>query len=352
MNPMRLLILWSGAALGLLACTSEETATDPTAGARPEMAVAKTYTAVDLGTLETPLGFNTYSFAYDINDAGQVVGQSTALPLLPNPPPRRPSLASHAVLWDKGVITDLGTLGGDYSSATAINPAGVVVGSSLLLPAPRNTGEDAFLWKDGVITDLGTLGGRESVAWDINPRGQVVGTSQIGGGVSEPNVFLWEKGVMTDLGFQPRNSEELVGINPAGRVVAAGKLWTNGVVTELGSLGGCCTSAHAINAAGQVVGLSYLPGSEDYHAFLWEKGVMTDLGTLGGTSDARGINARGQVVGISGNRAFVWEKGVMTELVSLDRRFDSAAFAINAAGDIVGYSNTEQLSRATLWTRK
>jgi probable HAF family extracellular repeat protein len=195
----------------------------------------------------------------------------------------------------------------------------------------------------------------------LNPAGQVVGSSLIGGIVSSPNVFLWEKGVMTDLGFTPSVTiQERVGINPAGRVVGGGKLWTNGVVTELGTLGGCCTSAHAINSAGQVVGLSYLPGSGDYHAFLWEKGVMTDLGTLGGTSDARGINARGQVVGVSarsgtgqGERPFVWEKGVMTELVGLNGGSSGAALAINAAGEIVGYSYTNTLElRATLWTRK
>ena len=50
--------------------------------------------------------------------------------------------------------------------------------------------------------------------------------------------------------------------------------------------------------------------------------------------------------GHKGNRAFVWEKGVMTELDG------SAAFAINAAGEIVGVRDAGQGPRATLWTRK
>jgi probable HAF family extracellular repeat protein len=134
--------------------------------------------------------------------------------------------------------------------------------------------------------------------------------------------------------------------------VSEGKLWDKGAVINLGTLGGCCTDAYAINAAGQVVGRSYLPGFEIYHAFLWDKGVMRDLGALGETSQASDINAKGQVVGVSGNRAFIWENGVMTELISLDRRFDSWATGINSAGQIVGYSNTERGARATLWTRK
>ncbi len=346
---MRSLIVFSVAALGLLACTSEETPTDPTAGAKPEMAVAKTYTAVDLGVAGASTGQSgllSFSSASDINDAGQVVGLSTPVGCCGGR--RGDPLFYHAFLWEKGVMTDLGTLGGNFSIATGINPAGKVVGWSFILPYGRHS----FLWTNGLMTDLGTLGGPESVAADITPAGQVLGLSQIGGGISAPDVFLWDKGVMTDLGIGVLFLESGAGINPAGRVVAGGVLWDNGVVTDLGTLGGCCTAANAINPAGQVVGYSYLPGNEVYHAFVWERGVMTDLGTLGGNSSAFDINSRGQIVGQSADRAFVWEKGVMTALVSLDRRFPSSATAINDAGQMVGVSTTERGGRATLWTRK
>src|ERR671919_604447 len=47
--PGRLITLVSATmALGMLACTSEETPTEPAVGASPELAAVKTYTAVDL----------------------------------------------------------------------------------------------------------------------------------------------------------------------------------------------------------------------------------------------------------------------------------------------------------------
>ncbi|HEX5963777.1 MAG TPA: hypothetical protein VFY42_08620, partial [Gemmatimonadales bacterium] len=337
-------------ALGISACTSEQIPTEPSAGARPALAAAaKTYTAVDLGVLGGPFGLS--SLALDFNAAGQVVGSSTF------------GSGFHAFLWDKGVMTDLGTLGGNLSAASGINSRGQVVGGSLILPT---NAEHAFLWENGVMTDLGTLGGRESRATDINPAGVVVGFSEIAEGISAPHAFLWEKGVMTDLsvgeptGAEPQGRSVAAAINPRGQVVglmstAQGThafVWTKGSVTDLGTLGGCCSEAYDINPAGQVVGTSYVPGNEEHHAFLWDKGVMTDLGSPGVNSDATGINSKGQIVGQSGFRAFFWEKGVMTELISLDRRFDSRAEAINAAGQIVGYSNTERGGRATLWTRK
>jgi probable HAF family extracellular repeat protein len=117
-------------------------------------------------------------------------------------------------------ITDLGTLGGNYSSGWGINNAGQVVG--LADTAGNN---HAVLWQNNGITNLGTLGGSKSVAWAINNAGQVVGFAD----TSENNshAFLWQGGTMTDLG----------------------------------TLGGNYSSANGINGAGQVVGHAALPGT-------------------------------------------------------------------------------------------
>ena len=70
-------------------------------------------------------------------------------------------------------MTDLGTLGGDYSIAYGINDMGQVVGES----TTDNGQTHAFITgPDGVgMTDLGTLGGDYSLAFGINDAGQVVG---------------------------------------------------------------------------------------------------------------------------------------------------------------------------------
>jgi probable HAF family extracellular repeat protein len=62
----------------------------------------------DLGTLGGPS-----SFAFAINEAGQVVGRSATSAYL-----------THAFLYAAGQMEDLGTLGGSFSSASAINNAG------------------------------------------------------------------------------------------------------------------------------------------------------------------------------------------------------------------------------------
>jgi probable HAF family extracellular repeat protein len=66
-------------------------------------------------------------------------------------------------------ITDLGTLGGPFSTATAINAGGEVVGESTIASGQQH----AFLWRNGLMTDLGTLGGTSSFAAAINADGRL-----------------------------------------------------------------------------------------------------------------------------------------------------------------------------------
>jgi len=70
------------------------------------------------------------SAAFDINERGEVVGVSQT------------ENALHGFVWDRGTMTDIGTLGGPNSSAIGINDRGEVVGQSHLADEQWR----AFLW--------------------------------------------------------------------------------------------------------------------------------------------------------------------------------------------------------------
>jgi len=134
-------------------------------------------------------------------------------------------------------------------------------------------------------------------------------------------------------------------------------------MTDLGTLGGFGASAADINGGGVVAGTSEIAqgiGSPS-HAFAWTATGMEDLGTLGGsTSWAAGVNDSDQMVG--GSRiapedvphpAFWDSDGSIHDLglLSLPDHCCGAARAINAAGDIVGYSTSVfAQARAVRWT--
>ncbi len=293
-----------------------------------------------------------------------------------------------AVFWRDGQIIDLGTFGGNESFASAVNSRGQVVGSALnaiLDPfdtAPYlyswGTQMRAFLWQKGVMRDLGTLGGPDSVAGLVNEAGQVAGfsyTSYIpdpaNGGTPPVHPFLWENGKMRDLGtIGGTQVFQLNALNERGQVVGSMTLadedpnhvhpflWDGRTLLNLGAFGGNEGEADWLNDAGEVVGHAATPnlcpgaGAID-HAFLWRNGVMRDLGIvpgidpLQGASGATGINSKTQVVGESSScdfsidDAFLWENGSMADLNTLIPP-DSImhlfwAAYINDRGEITGF---------------
>jgi probable HAF family extracellular repeat protein len=212
--------------------------------------------ATDLGTLG-----GDSSEATAINNHGQIVGTSTTA-----------DGQYHSFLWANGQMTDLAPLG-----ASDINDHGQIVGG---YRPPGADNPHAFLYqlRNGKLTDLGTLYGWLSEATAVNQRGQVVGYVGVPTLVGANSAFLWSKGHMTDLGTMGGDGSQALGINDHGTVVgwagSRGFVWRNGTMTALsvltagGSFGG---SANDINNHGVIVGSSgvHTATYDTYHAVLW-----------------------------------------------------------------------------------
>jgi len=286
------------------------------------------------------VGMNT---VHDVNDAGIIVGE----------------LDGRAYMVWNGGWAELGTLGGTYEVAYAINNGNQVVGESWTSGGPST----AFLWDSTKgMQDLGTMGGYSAWAADINDAGQVVGCVVSAAGTS--NVFLWQDGSSVDLGVPAGYvSIRASGINASGQVVgfaidADGAFrafrWTptapNGSTGSWAPLHGSGGNiAIALNRSGDAVG--YVSAGSAPVPTLWDGSGAHALGSFG---SAVAINDSRLVVGYDSGGAFVWDEvhgaRELTALASPESLYGGIAAlrfwdagAINASGQIIAtiedYSN-------------
>ena len=215
---------------------------------------------------------NNVSRAFAMNDYAQVVGDSTF---------GRKDLVSHAALFYKGSVIDLGALDDGnrfpkHSRANGINSKGQVVGFSGLKFDGDNS--RAFIWTKAMgMVDIGTLGGAYAQAFAINDEGFVTGNSQIKSKTGAVHAFIYDA-------FGPKLG-----------------FWG---MRDLGTLGGSYSYGMSINGKNTVVGYSTVDALKmRIHAFLYTEGKMRDLGSLGGKtlesdqSFALGVNGADEVVG-------------------------------------------------------
>ena len=288
----------TGVVVGDSAFIAAQTATSPVRHAT----IFGDGSRIDLGTLKK----QTYSRANSINGFNQVVGFSG--PALDTP-------KSRAFFWSKSTgMIDLGTLGGAYAQAFAINDSGFITGNSQLR-ATDTQAIHAFLSPSPLgagaigMRDLGTLGGPFSYGMAINAKNHVVGYSAINKVDSRVHAFWFDGTGMKDLGSLAPNSSKL-----EDQSVALG-----------------------VNSSDRVVGYTYLPaisantdpavqpGTSPVRqvAFVWSQGTMTDLNKLIGTAaetyhlnSAMAINDNGQIVASALSKATGTRRAVLLTPIS------------------------------------
>lgn len=299
------------------------------------------------------------SLAWDINDAGQVVGEALT-----------PGGQVQAYIWSNGAMTGLGALD-DASDSVAwgVNDLGQVVGTSDSTTGPRT----AMLWDGGAAIDIGAAMGATgaSVAWDINNAGQVVGQVAMVPGFSK--AYRWEQGVgvVQHDGDSPYHGTAFLGVNEAGVAVGHQFIFLTpdtGMMSVPGRDPGTYTDpfdlpsfkgpfsfswASAVNESGTIVGHAN-PGTGPWTGVIWTPGTqgleITVIGTLPDLEYAEGedINDHALAVGWSADaentldpRAWAWKDGILHDLNNFllpDSQWEIllSARAVNNNGDIAG----------------
>lgn len=335
-------------ALSAGACVDDPTAPVPVTRDAAVVPAVEEYYAIDLGVLS-----GHSSRAWAVNASGHVVGYAD----------QADYRLTRAFLWTpEGGFESLGTLSGhwyDRSFAWDINDAGVVVGSS----GGYASQEAGFSWtRAGGFVRLGTLPGTwVSYPAAINNRGEIIGrTSGLTSG-TPPFLYRPGAGMVAITAPEAVSTLSLADINDSTWIVGSFRPASAPTVDHAFLLRypgemevvGTGMSFYAINNAGRVV------GTRSGRAIVWtEADGVRDLPLPAGavSSSAGGIDQQGRISGSAVLEAGGWPSAVLWTpdgaggygVTVLDSRPYSAAADI-ANGRVVGWGSVHPYDRATLW---
>ena len=291
------------------------------------------------------------TYPVDINNQGTIVGVTFSS-----------ASGSRAVLWTDSAVVEMG--GPTYSNASAINEAGVIVGSGTF---SVDGVSNPIAWVNGAANFLPTLG-LGGGATDINEQGDIVGwvnttkfTSPAvwrNGQLKVLAGFYGNGGVAQSIDEEGRISGLSTGLNYSGDQIPT--QWTNDVPTSLPTnFGADYVGVLGLNrsGAGRISGYQIqrqsLPDGTTYLinvAIAWQNGEYRELQRpFGvGNSIAYGVNLNGVYFGayedLDGYKTpAYWDKDGAVRL-PLESGREAVATAANESGLVVGYDKTDGLN--------
>ena len=264
-------------------------------------AAGRTYTTIDY-----PGAPN--SFAVDINDSGQIVGEYQYGASL--------GTQRYGYLFSDGVFTPIIFPGASFTRAVAINCNGDIVGDYVIGKTTGNYGDFGYLLHAGLYTSIRFPNSDSTIPAGINANGDTVGWYLDKTGM---HGFLLSGGVYTSIDFPGSAAfTQAWKINDSGEIVGRYEdanvnkhhmfVLSNGSYTSIPDVPGAFDTAviedGGLNNAGHIVsqyctskpcGLGTIG---HVHGFFLTGGVYTTFDVPGATATmAFGINSSDQIAG-------------------------------------------------------
>lgn len=188
----------------------------------------------------------------------------------------------------KPIKTSFGILQPQDSFAMAMNDFAAICGQQQTVLDGKQYMRAMYYDSQTGMIDLRTpsTGSGEAIALAMNNKFVVVGMARLANGTGR--ACMWELGPDTKDKMKVKKVHFLDGFEESG-----------------------FSQGSAINNKGLVVGY-FQDRSNNAHAFMWsKKDGLTDLGFLQGETNAKaqGINDKGLIAGVSGDKAFIWKEG-------------------------------------------